>query len=131
MLTDPVMNEVLYAAASQGRALGYALDSEYYGTDEFVDYIREGLAGLTLADVNRVLRATLDTEGMAVAIITPDAEALAEALINDTPSPMEYASEKTDEIYEEDRVIQQYPLGLDADDVRIIDVDDVFERPIF
>ncbi|NNF57448.1 MAG: insulinase family protein [Rhodothermaceae bacterium] len=117
--------------ASQGRALGYALDSDYYGTEEFVDYIRDGLADLTLAGVNRVLRATLDTDGMAVAIITPNAEDLAEKLIADTPSPISYASEKADEIYEEDRVVQQYPLGLDADDVRIIDVDDVFERPVF
>ena len=117
--------------ASQGRALGYALDADYYGTPEFVQYIRDGLTALTLDDVNRVLRATLDTDGMAVAIITPNAEALAEKLISDEPSPIEYASEKPEAIYEEDRIIQSYPLHIDAEAVRIMEVGDVFERPIF
>ncbi|MGI9261285.1 MAG: M16 family metallopeptidase, partial [Woeseiaceae bacterium] len=35
----------------QSRQLGYALDSQYYEIDEFADYVREGLASLTLADV--------------------------------------------------------------------------------
>ncbi len=117
--------------ASQGRALGYALDSDYYGIDEFTQYIRDGLGELTVEDVNRVLRANLRGDNMAAVVITPNAEAFRDALLSDAPSPMEYASEKPDEIYVEDEVIQQYPLGLEPSDVRVISVEDVFERRIF
>ena len=117
--------------ASQGRALGYALDSDYYGTEEFVEYIRSGLGELTVEDVNRVLRRHLRSENIAAVVITPDAAAFRDALLADSPSPMEYESEKSDEIYVEDQVIQQYPLNLNASDVRVISVDEVFERRIF
>ncbi|MCH7640111.1 MAG: insulinase family protein [Bacteroidetes bacterium] len=117
--------------ASQGRALGYALDSHYYGTEEFVEYIREGLQELSVEGVNRVLRRHLRSENMAAVVITPNAEAFRDALLADSPSPMEYESEKPDEIYVEDEVIQQYPLNLNASDVRVISVEDVFERRIF
>src|SRR5690606_26943931 len=36
--------------STQGRALGYALDADYYGTPEYVAYVREGLMDLTLDD---------------------------------------------------------------------------------
>ena len=117
--------------STQGRALGYALDSAYYGTPEFVEYVRAGLRDLTLERVNAALREHLDTDGIAAVVITPDAEAFAERLIADAPSPMTYASEKPAEILAEDEVISVYPLGLEAEDIRIVDVEDVFERPIF
>jgi len=117
--------------ASQGRALGYALDSKYYGTEEFVEYIRDGLQDLSLEGVNRVLRRHLRSENMAAVVITPNADAFRDALLAESPSPMEYASEKPDEIYVEDQVIQQYPLNLNASDVRVISVEDVFERRMF
>ncbi len=126
-----LMKYTAVLTASQGTALGYAVDDNYYGTTEFVQYIRDGLASLTLDDVNRAIRTHLRSDGMAVAIITPNAADLAARLIADTPSPMTYAAEPPTEILVEDEVIQQYPLGLDASDVQVISVDDVFERPIF
>ena len=42
----------------QSRQLGYEMDSQYYQIDDFADYVREGLANLTLDDVNRVIART-------------------------------------------------------------------------
>ncbi len=126
-----LMKYTAVLTASQGTALGYALDDDYYGTPEFVQYIRDGLTNLTLDDVNRAIRMHLRSDGMAVAIITPNAAELAQRLIADSPSPMSYAAQPPPEILVEDEVIQQYPLGLDASDVRVISVDDVFERSVF
>ncbi|NNF16173.1 MAG: insulinase family protein, partial [Gammaproteobacteria bacterium] len=49
---------------SQSRQLGYAVDSDYYGIDTFTDYVREGLAKLTLADVNRVIEKHLQSDNI-------------------------------------------------------------------
>ena len=127
-----------YAAlltATQGRALGYAVDQEVYGLDGFVAWYRAELAALTLDDVNRALREHLaGPDGrlrpQEIVVVTPEAEALRDALVAERPSPIEYASPKPDEIYVEDRVIATYPLGLAADAVRIVDVEAVFEGPV-
>jgi len=116
---------------SQGRQLGYALDSEYYGIPGFAEYIRERLENLTLEEVNRVLRTHLQTEDLALVVITPNAEALAERLAADAPSPITYNSPKPSEIMVEDEVIQQYPLGIDRADIRIVPVEEVFEGRVF
>ena len=127
-----------YAAlltATQGRALGYAVDQDVYGLDDYVQWYRDELAALTVDDVNRAMREHLaGPDGrlrpQEIVVITPDADALRDALVSDKPSPIEYASPKPDEIHVEDRVISTYPLDLERGDVRVVGVDDVFERPL-
>jgi zinc protease len=68
---------------------------------------------------------------MAIVVVTPQAEALRAALIANTPSPIKYASEKPAAILEEDKLIERYPLAVKAEQVRIIPVKDVFEKPLF
>ena len=115
--------------ASQDRALGYDLDSSYYGTPEFVAYIREGLATLTRDDVNHAIRTHLDSEGMAVVVITPEAQSLADQLAADAASPMTYTVDQTVEVLAEDAVVESYPIK--PDHVRVIEAADVFERHLF
>ena len=57
--------------------------------------------------------------------------ALRDALVADTPSPITYASEKPADVLAEDAVIQAFPLDIDADDVRVVPVGDVFEGDVF
>ncbi|MEO7509449.1 MAG: pitrilysin family protein, partial [Pyrinomonadaceae bacterium] len=59
--------------ATQDAQLGYALDSRYYQTPEYTKYMREQLAKLTLADVNRVVRKYLKSEAMRIVLVTKDA----------------------------------------------------------
>ena len=116
---------------SPGRSLGYQLDADYYGTPDFVSYVRAGLAGLTLEEVNAALRRHLNPDNAYVAIVTPDAEALKATLLSEAPSPMTYASPKPERVLEEDRQIETYPLGLDPARVQVVDVEDVFRDRIF
>ena len=116
---------------SPGRSLGYRLDSDYYGTPDFVRYVREGLQNLTLDEVNAALRRHLNPDDAYVAIVTPDAEELKAKLLAETPSPITYASPKPAEVLEEDAVIQTYPLGLDPARVQVIPVDEVFRDRVF
>ena len=120
---------------SPGRRLGYRLDSDYYGISaaggDFVSYVRDGLQGLTLDEVNAALRRHLNPDNAYVAIVTPDAEALKAKLLAEAPSPITYASPKPAPVLAEDEQIQRYPLGLDPARVQVIAADDVFRDRIF
>ncbi|MBX7247698.1 MAG: insulinase family protein [Caulobacteraceae bacterium] len=113
--------------ARQAVHLGYSLDQQFYGVKDYTAYIREGLQALTLDKVNAAIRKHLGGPDMHIVVVTPQADTLARALIDDSPSPMTYASEKPQAILDEDKVIETYPLAIEASDVRILKVEDVFE----
>lgn len=113
---------------SQYQQLGYALDSRFYGIGTFADEVKKGLESLTLEEVNRVLREHLDRDGIHVVIVTADAQDLRDRLVSNAPSPIQYDAPKPQEILDEDRIIQNYPLDIRPEKVRIIPVDQVFEN---
>ena len=110
----------------QSRQLGYQIDSQYYGIDNFSDYIREGLANLTLADVNRVIRENLDMENVQYVFISKDATELSDRLANNRESPMMYEADKPLELLDEDAVISRIDLGFSDADIEIVPADEVF-----
>lgn len=109
----------------QDRVLGYHMDSQFYGTDDFVEMVKNGLAELTLADVNELIKKHLQTDDIQFVFITSDAKDLKKRLVSEQSSPMEYNSEKPTELMKEDVVIQDYPLDLDQ--VEVINIDQVFD----
>ena len=112
---------------TQSAQLGYALDSRYYKIPEYVPYMREQLAKLTLADVNNAIQKYLKTDAMRVVVITKDAEGLRDAFLSNKPSPMTYNSPKPKEITDEDKVIEAYKINVKPEDVVIVPVERVFE----
>jgi zinc protease len=110
----------------QSRQLGYEIDSRYYGTGRFADYVRDGLARLTLDDVNRVIRENLSTDSMQYVFVTRDAADLRRRLIDDSTSPISYDSAKPAELLEEDREIAALPLVFGEGAVRILPASSVF-----
>ncbi len=109
----------------QDRVLGYHMDSQFYGNDDFVTMVKSGLTKLTLADVNAIIKKHLQTDDIQFVFITEQAADLKKRLVNETPSPMTYNSEQPSSILDEDKIIQGYPLNLDK--VEIIKIDKVFE----
>ena len=107
--------------------LGYALDSKYYGIPNFNEYMKAQLAKLTLADVNNAIKTHLASKKMRVVMITKDAEALRDAIVNNTPATIAYASPKPKEITDEDKIIFTYPIPVKAADVTITPIERVFE----
>ncbi|MGI9238272.1 MAG: M16 family metallopeptidase [Woeseiaceae bacterium] len=112
----------------QSRQLGYALDSQYYQTDNFASYVRDGLEKLTLADVNRVIRENLSVENIQYVFVTADAEDLRGRLVSDQPSPITYDAEKPQALLDEDAMISKISLDIDADKVTIVRGEDVFDQ---
>jgi len=113
--------------ASQDKQLGYALDSEFYQTDEFVKYVREQFAQLSLADVNRVIKANLQTENIHYVFISGDGEDMKKRLLSEQISPLKYNSEKPAELLATDKIIESYKLKLPNKNVKVLGIDDVFK----
>lgn len=110
----------------QSRQLGYQMDSQYYGIDNFSDYVREGLANLTLDDVNRVIRENLDLSNIQYVFITKDAEDLEARLVGNLESPMVYEADKPQALLDEDAVISKIDLGFADGDVATVPAEEVF-----
>jgi len=113
--------------ASQDQQLGYALDSEFYQTKEFVQYVRGQFAKLTLADVNRVIKENLQTDDIHYVFISGDGKDMKKRLLSEQVSPLKYNSEKPAELLVTDKVIESYKLKLPKTNVEVIAVDKVFK----
>ena len=86
--------------------------------------MRDELAQMTAADVNRAIRKHLQTDNMEFVFVAKDAANLREALMNDVESPITYNSPKP-ELEAEDRVISVLPLRFR--NVEIMSGEEVFK----
>ena len=122
-----LMKNVFLLTSTQNAQLGYALDSQWYGTPEFTSFMRERLQKLTLADVNAAIRKHLQTRDLSIVMITKDAADLKERLATDAPSAVKDPAPKA-ELADEDKMIGSLKLGIKPEAIRITPVDEVFAR---
>jgi zinc protease len=113
--------------ASQDQQLGYALDSEFYKTEEFVQYVRDQFAKLSLDDINRVIKENLQTENIHYVFISGDGKDMEKRLLSEQVSPLKYNSDKPAELLATDKIIESYKLVLPKKNVEVIAVDKVFK----
>jgi zinc protease len=113
-------------AKTQFQQLGYALDSKYYGTPAFTDYVRGELKKLTLADVNAAIRKHLQVENVKFVYVSKNAADLAQRLTTDAVSPIKYPAPKP-ELADEDAMLEKLPLGFAKAKVKTVPVEQVFE----
>lgn len=109
---------------TQDDQLGYALDSEYYGTGEFNSWFKEKLNGLTREAVNKAIKDHLRATNLDVVVITQDAAGFRRRILSNDARPV-YASPPAEEVRAEDLLIRNYKLDLGAID--IVPADTVFE----
>jgi zinc protease len=108
--------------------LGYAMDSVYYGIPNYNDYVKSSLAKLTLADVNRAIRKHLRTDRLQIVGVAKDAEKLKAELTGDAATPIHYNSPKPQDVLDQDKTVEKWPLNLSAADVTVLAVGSVFEN---
>lgn len=119
---------VFLLTASQSQQLGYALDSRFYGTTEYTQYMRDGLTKLTVADVNAALKRHLSAKNLHVVCVTDDAEGLKQQLLSDAVSEMKYESAKPAELLNDDQRIGARKLSIKPENVRVIPLENVFAK---
>jgi len=117
---------VFVMTATQDQQVGYALDSTWYGIDEFATYMRDALADMTVEDVNAAIRRHFSAEDLFISYVTKDADGLKASLLSDDFSPITYDADKPQALLDEDQVIGALELDIDADDVTIVPVEEVF-----
>jgi zinc protease len=108
--------------------LGYAIDSLYYGIPNYDEYVKSALAKLTAADVNAAIRRHLRADNIEIVGVAKDTDAIQAALLGDTATPPTYNAAKTQDIVDEDKIVERFPLNLRAEDVTVVPVETVFEK---
>lgn len=118
----------LHFADTTSARLGYAVDDRFYGLVDEGHLARFSrlMDELTVEDVNAALQRHLQYDDLVIAIVTGDAAALRDAIVAEAPSPIAYASPMPDEVVEEDREIERFPLDVPEGRITTIAVDDVF-----
>jgi zinc protease len=89
--------------------------------------MRDRLSKLTLADVNSAIKRYLAPGNMRVVVITKDAEALRDAILKGSPSPIKYNSPKPDDITAEDKIIETYKVPVAPAQVSVVPAEQVFQ----
>jgi zinc protease len=110
------------------RRLGYAIDSRFYGTPDFLEQYRKALAEMTPESVQEAVRRHLHPEALSFAFVTQDAPALVSALKAQAPAPITYASPKPPALIAEDKAILQHPLPLRPEAIELISASDFMEQ---
>jgi zinc protease len=108
--------------------LGYAIDSQYYGTPNYNDYVKAALAKLTPADVNAAIRRHMRAENIEIVGVAKDTDEISAALTSEAPTPVHYNSPKPQDVLDEDKIVERWPLGLRREDVTVVPVTTVFEN---
>jgi len=107
--------------------LGYAIDSAYYGIPNYNEYVKTGLAKLTVEDVNRAIRKHLRADNLQIVGVAKDTDALKAELTGEAATPMHYNSPKPQDVLDEDKIVEKFPLHLRPQDVTVVAVGTVFE----
>ncbi len=120
----------LHFAETTSARLGYAMDDRFYGIDGegHLARFRRMMDELTLADVNDAIKRHLQYANLKIAVVTGEAERLRSILASDAPTPISYETPKSDAILADDREIAALPLGLTAERIEVVPVEDAFER---
>jgi zinc protease len=120
---------VLHYAPTTMERLGYAIDDRFYEIDgSHLEMFRKAMDGMTVADVNAAIKKYWQFGDMHIAVVTADAAEFRDALVNDTPSPITYATPKPAEVLEEDKAIQAFPLKVNPDKIKIVKVEELFAK---
>ncbi len=114
---------VALTVVGQQRALAAAIDADFYGTEDFVTYVRRGLRALTVEATNRAIRRHLDPKNARFVFVTRDAKNMAQRLEKDVSSPVSYPYKKP-ALTEVDLELIEKPLKIQK--VRFAPADSAF-----
>ena len=117
------------------RRLGYEIDGRFYGKKSVVDELDERLPKMTVQDVNAAIKCHLQAKDLSIAVVTggltaegqPRADALRELLQSGAKTPLVTNSPMPSALVEENKIIEVYPLDLNAERLRVIPVDQLFD----
>jgi zinc protease len=115
-------------AQDVSRRLGYAIDGAVIGKD-VIKELQARLPKMKKADVDRAVRKHLTLSGLSIAIVADKAQALADQLASDAPTPVTYDTAGTPpDVLAEDKIIEKFPVPISKGAIRVVPVEQMFER---
>ncbi|HYQ85960.1 MAG TPA: pitrilysin family protein [Bacteroidota bacterium] len=125
-----VINYSKLWASTLSRRLGYLMDSEFYGSDYYIDRIERELKALTADDVNASIRKYLHPNNIKIAVVVDEGKGqeFYSALSANTPSPIKYQSPVSQKILDEDKLISVFPLTVNKERSKVVGAKDLFEK---
>jgi zinc protease len=114
-------------AQTLDRRLGYQMDSEFYGTEYYLDRIEKELNKTTVGDVNRVIKQYINPRNLVIAVVADHANDLMSALQSNVPSPIKYAAPVSESIRQADKTIEVFPLAINKSKSKVVPVGTLFE----
>lgn len=91
---------------------GYGIDSEFYGTPEYIEYLGQGLGALRCEDVQAAAAKYLSVENLYFVAVGPGMEEFAAAMKASAESPISYEVDVPQEVLDEDKVVAARPLRV-------------------
>jgi zinc protease len=114
---------------TESRRLGFALDDRSYRlATPFLERMRAEWGSLDSKKLAAVVARDLATPDLTIAIVAKNGAALKKALISGRKSPPTYDSPKPKAVTDVDREIEALPLGLKAEDVKVVPIAELFAR---
>ncbi|MFI5251777.1 MAG: M16 family metallopeptidase [Bacteroidota bacterium] len=125
-----VVNYSKLWASTMNRRLGYAMDSEFYGSDYYIDRIEKELSTLSVDDVNAAIKKYLNDKNIKLAVVVDEGKGkdFLDALKNNTPSPIKYSSNPAQKILDQDKTIEVFPLKINVKNSKVVKASDLFEK---
>lgn len=117
---DFVSRYVNFLTRTRNAEVGYGIDSIWYSTPLYAEYVHNALVKLTRDDVNAAIKRNLRTTRLMIVAVANHAEDLKRQLASDDPSPITYNSPKPEAVTKEDQIIEKYPLHLKPEDIQIV-----------
>jgi zinc protease len=115
-------------AQDVSRRLGFAIDAVVTGKD-LVKELQTRLPKMKKADVDKAIRKHLTLTGLSIAIVSDKGQSVADKLVSGAPTPISYDTKGTPpDIEAQDDVIERFPLPVQKENVRVVPVDQIFEK---
>jgi zinc protease len=125
-----VLNYSKLWAATASRRLGYKMDSEFYGSEYYIDRIDKELKTMTVEDVNAAIKKYLNPDNIKIAVVVDEGkgQAFLSSMISNAPSPITYQSPVGQSILDQDKLIQTFPLTVNKEKSVVVNSRDLFEK---
>ncbi len=114
-------------AQTLDRRLGYQMDSEFYGTEYYLDRIEKELNKSSVSEVNRVIKQYISPRNLVIAVVADHADDLMSAMQSNAPSPIKYAAPVSENIRQADKTIETLPLAINKSKSKVVPVGSLFE----
>ncbi|MBI3194979.1 MAG: insulinase family protein [Ignavibacteriae bacterium] len=125
-----VLNYSKLWAGTLNRRLGYQMDSEFYGTDYFIDRIDRELQSLSVEEVNAAVKKYLNNKNIKIAVVVDEGKGgeILNGMVANAISPIKYASSVSPNILEQDKLIEKFQLSINNERSKVVKASELFEK---